>query len=120
LADALRPLVVISLHANWAKSESTRGGEVLYPANGQSLMLATLLQEALNRHYGLVRRPVPARTYFLLNAVRSPVVIVEAGYLSNPEDRRRLASPVERTRLAEELAGAIHQFLLVFPNVRPR
>lgn len=120
LADALRPLVVISLHANWAKSESTRGGEVLHPANGQSLMLATLLQEALNRHYGLVRRPVPARTYFLLNAVRSPVVIVEAGYLSNPEDRRRLASPVERTRLAEELAGAIHQFLLVFPNVRPR
>lgn len=120
LADALRPLVFVSLHANWARDPVKRGGEVLHPANGQSLFLATLLQEALNRHYGLKRHPVPARSYFLLNTVRCPVVIVEAGYLSHPDDRRRLTSPAERERLADALANAIHQFLLVFPNVRPR
>lgn len=48
--------------------------------------------------------------FFVLLAPDVPAVLIETGFLSNPTDERRLASPRERQRVAAAVAGAVDQF----------
>jgi len=46
-------------------------------------------------------------------------VLVEVGFLSNPEEEQRLASPSEQARLAATLAEGILAFLRSRPTPTP-
>ena len=53
--------------------------------------------------------PLPRREAALrvLRAPDMPSVLYEAGFITNPEDAERLASPAGRARFAETMARAI-------------
>lgn len=48
--------------------------------------------------------------FFVLLAPDVPAVLIETGFLSNPEDERRLADPTARERLAEAMARAVDDY----------
>ncbi|RNM12583.1 N-acetylmuramoyl-L-alanine amidase [Nocardioides pocheonensis] len=75
------------------------------------------------RFAGLVQREIVARTdlvdlrchakaWELLRRTRMPAVQLDAGYLSNPGDARRLADPGFRDVLAEAVVVAVQRFYL--------
>jgi N-acetylmuramoyl-L-alanine amidase len=75
------------------------------------------------RFAGLVQREIVARTdlvdlrchtkaWELLRRTRMPAIRLEAGYLSNPGDARRLADPGFRDVLAEAVVVAVQRFYL--------
>jgi N-acetylmuramoyl-L-alanine amidase len=81
------------------------------------------------RFAGLVQREIVARTdlldlrahtksWDLLRHTRMPAVRVDAGYLTNPGDRHRLADPGFRDTLAEAVVVAVQRFYLS-PDVDP-
>ena len=47
----------------------------------------------------------------VLRAINVPSVLVELGFLSNPEDEKLLASPAFQRQSASAIANAIQQYL---------
>ncbi|HSR69982.1 MAG TPA: N-acetylmuramoyl-L-alanine amidase [Acidobacteriota bacterium] len=76
----------------------------------ESRRLAVALQQDLNRLFGTDNQVVeiPLR---LLEPVDAPAVLIEIGFLSHPEDRRRLRDPVFQDRLVDSLAQALERYL---------
>jgi N-acetylmuramoyl-L-alanine amidase len=110
LANDVQPQVMISLHANWSKRSSSHGPLVLHQNNPNSILLGHLIQTTLNELSGTNEIPVYGKTYFLLNRTKCPTVIVEMGFLSNPQDRRLLTDPDYQTRIAAAIVGAIDKY----------
>jgi len=55
-------------------------------------------------------RGVKQAPFVVLMGVQMPAALVEIGFLTNPEDERDLRSSLERSRLADGLAGAVGEF----------
>jgi N-acetylmuramoyl-L-alanine amidase len=74
----------------------------------QNVQLAGQLQRALVHGTGMEDRGVNrARFIGVLRGQRRPAVLVEAGFLSNPREARRIADPNFRQELAEIVASAL-------------
>jgi N-acetylmuramoyl-L-alanine amidase len=57
----------------------------------------------------------PAKSFFgsfaVIRQTRRPAVLVEAAYLSNPQEAALLAKEESREKIAEEIARGIQNFL---------
>ena len=73
-----------------------------------NLRYAVRLHRALLQSVGMADRSVRrARFMGVLRSQQRPAVLLEAGYLSNPEEARRASTPEYRQRLAEAVASAL-------------
>ena len=96
-------------------SSLTRGFEddpaLALPNNAfdaQNLQYAAQLHRALVRATARTDRGVRrARFMGVLRGQNRPAVLLEAGYLSNPQEARLIASPEYRRKLAEAVASAL-------------
>ncbi len=96
-------------------SSLTRGFEddatLVLPNNAfdtQNLQYASRLHDALVRSTGRTDRGVRrARFMGVLRGQNRPAVLLEAGYLSNPQEARLIASADYRRKLAEAVAAAL-------------
>jgi N-acetylmuramoyl-L-alanine amidase len=76
--------------------------------DAQNLQLAERLHRALLHATGLEDRGLShARFIGVLRGQRRPSVLVEAGFLSNPHEAKRIEDPDFRQKLAEAVAGAL-------------
>lgn len=76
----------------------------------ESQRFASLVQEELNQTLGLRNRGVKQAPFRVLMGAAMPAVLVELGFISNPEEETRLNSPVHQDKLVESLFRAIHRF----------
>ncbi|MFY0542943.1 N-acetylmuramoyl-L-alanine amidase family protein [Brevibacillus sp. H7] len=113
LAKELSPQMMISLHVNWSSDQQRRGPVILYQANNQSFLLADLLQHSLNQVFGTRDEPVQGRSYYLLKHEYCPTVIVEMGFISNTRDRAFLTGPAGQKKIAQAIADAVSEYLLI-------
>jgi len=113
LSDEIDPKLFVSIHVNWAPRGGKRGPLVIHQKEGRSALLASLIQDALNRQQRIKRHPVAGQTYYVLNRVRVPSVIVETGFLNHPGDRKWLTSPRGQTRIASAIADGIMAYRCV-------
>jgi len=75
--------------------------------DAENLEYAVQLHRALLGVIGADRGIRHARFLGVLRGQNRPAVLVEGGYLSNPDEARRIADPAYRQRLAEALAAAL-------------
>jgi N-acetylmuramoyl-L-alanine amidase len=76
--------------------------------DAQNLQLALRVHRALLQVNGKRDRGVRrARFLGVLRGQRCPAILVEGGYLSNPQEARRISDPAYRQKLAEALAQVI-------------
>jgi N-acetylmuramoyl-L-alanine amidase len=113
LAKEVSPLMMISLHVNWSSDERQRGPLVIYQSNNQSYLMADIMQHALNQVFGLRKEPVKGGKYYLLKHSYCPSVIVEMGFISNARDRTYLTTPDKQQQIAQAMADAVDEYLLV-------
>lgn len=114
LSEHIPAAIVVSLHVNWSRDESQHGPLVLHQNEGRSAMLASSLQRALGRLYRIStpQSPKVGKPFYLLNHVDAPAVIVEAGFISNTEDRDMLVSPRGQQKIAEGLYAGIAEYFV--------
>lgn len=114
LANSTENAVLISIHQNKFPSTVVSGAEVMYSDNDDSKALGLITQDNLvtlldssNRR---VARPAP-KELLLTSSVECPTILVECGFMSNPQEVQKLASNDYQLKLAAILAGSYIQFL---------
>ena len=100
--------VLLSVHQNTFTDKKYHGAQVFYAPTEGSQALAETMQEALRAaldpENSRQAKPIPDSVY-LMNHVSCPAVLVECGFLSNPEEEALLRSADYQIRLAAVLAG---------------
>jgi len=76
-----------------------------------SAELALAVQGRLNALAGTRDRGVRQAPFVVLTGATMPAVLVEFGFLSNPEEAQRLADAGHQQRLAEAIAAGIEDFV---------
>jgi N-acetylmuramoyl-L-alanine amidase len=109
LPDEIEAKLFVSIHVNWARSRKS-GPLVLHQPEGQSELLAALIQDSMNRQQKMRKLPETAGRLYLLNRVRVPSVIVEMGFLSNAGDRALLTTHRGQTQVAAAIANGIFMY----------
>ena len=96
--------VVISIHQNHFSQAKYSGAQVFYSGNRpESEPLAAAIQRRLVQHLQPDNnRQIKKATdgIYLLYHTHTPAVLVECGFLSNPEERANLLSAAYQQRLA--------------------
>lgn len=112
LAEEHQAQLMVSLHTNASRRSSEQGPLVFYPVGSEEgKRLASHILIALqNVTEPNFKQPVAARFYVLRQA-QIPSVLVEMGFLTNPEERQRLLATSYQRRLAEAIAQGITAFL---------
>lgn len=113
ITDA-NPVFTVSIHQNSYPSEDVKGAQVFYYGQSQEgEELATILQNSL------ISRVDPDNTrvakanesYYLLKKTPTPTVIVECGFLSNPEEANLLLDTDYQNKLARAIYMGILEYL---------
>lgn len=117
LINQASPVLTVSIHQNSYHEESINGGQVFYYKKSEhGKQLAEILQKRFDFVLGENnKRSAKANdNYYLLLHVRSPIVIVECGFLSNKHEAALLNSPEYQDRLA----WTIHMGILEYINTQ--
>ena len=105
------PDFLISLHFNSSTSDSIKGSSTYYKHIGFRPLSQTILKRMLElkmNEYGNV-----GNFNFGLNAPTDFVnCLLEIGFLSNPEEEKRLVNPVFQKRVAQQIIKGINDWLL--------
>ncbi len=107
--------LLISIHLNTYTSPSRRGAQVFYKKGDKiSKVFAKRVQARIN---GMRLSPrlydALSGDYYILNESKIPSIIVECGFLSNPEDEKLLLSPEYRDSIAQAIFnGSIDRLVL--------
>ena len=109
------PALVVSIHQNSYTSPSCKGAQVFYyegSENGKALAerLQSVIKETLAD--GNTREAKANGSYYMLKKSVYTSVIVECGFLSNPEEEALLL----REEYQEKIAWAIHLGILQYLN----
>jgi N-acetylmuramoyl-L-alanine amidase len=104
----------ISIHLNYFPQAQYYGAQVFYPKGDESSQrLAKLTQEELVRILDRNNKRVekPSDTYYILNGNKVPSIIVECGFLSNPEEENLLKNEEYQNKIAWSIyCGIVRYF----------
>ena len=115
IAESYDSAIFVSIHMNAFPEEKYSGLQVYYsPNNPESKTLAEYLQT--NSKVYLL--PDNTRTIkkatesiYLLNRLRCPAILVECGFLSNPQECKDLSSPEYQQKIAFAISLSILEHL---------
>ena len=104
--------LMISLHMNAFPLSSSEGAQVFYAkGSGKGYELAKSIQTNLSQSFESARDYVTVGDYFVLNFSNIPSVLVECGFLSNPEEEKLLQDDSYKKKFCYSLlAGIIDYF----------
>lgn len=99
--------VLLSIHQNNFSDSRYSGAQVFYPATQGSEALAKKLQSELIRtlNPGSKRNVKKADGIYLMEYIDCPGVLIECGFLSNPEEEAKLRSPEYQKQLCCVIAA---------------
>lgn len=86
--------ILLSIHQNTYSSSRYSGAQVFYAGSKGSEVLARAMQSNFIKtlNPGSSRQEKPARGIYLMEHIRCPGVLIECGFLSNPEEEAKLRS----------------------------
>jgi N-acetylmuramoyl-L-alanine amidase len=106
IANAQRRAIFVSIHFNAARRLGANGIETFY-GSARSKNLARMIQRQAMKTTSGENRGIKRAKYYVLRQSRIPAVLIECGFLTNPQDARRASSSAYRDRLAQQIARAI-------------
>ncbi|MFD8492017.1 N-acetylmuramoyl-L-alanine amidase [Amycolatopsis sp. NPDC059657] len=115
----------LSLHSDGNRSPKAQGVASFHFGTGNGTtstvgeLLAGFIQRELAARTGLLDCRTHYKTWEIFTRTRCPAVRVEIGYLTNPEDSRRLADPAFRDLVAEGILVAVKRLYLLGEGDQP-
>lgn len=110
MIEAASPRLLVSIHQNSYPLRQYHGAQVFYAGTPGSDAIAEHVQEVLaaglDRSNTRQAKPIPD-TVYLMNHVTCPAILVECGFLTNPEEEALLGEDSYQRKVAAVLSGAI-------------
>ena len=90
----------------------------------ESGRFAKIIQSTLNSALGISNRGVKQAPFRVLMGARMPAVLIEVGFLDNPDEEKLLKNPVYQDKLARAIYQSVERYVqhirsLVSPRERP-
>lgn len=113
IANETEGAILISIHQNTYPDSRYRGAQVFYGNGEQSQSLAHAMQTnfvtALNPQSR--RKAKEAKGVYLMENVTCPAILIECGFLTNPEEEALLRSDGYQKQLCGVIAATISEIL---------
>jgi N-acetylmuramoyl-L-alanine amidase len=107
IANRQSNAIFVSVHFNAAPRRGADGIETYYYGRSAS-SLASAVHKRVVSAAGTENRGVRRRGFYVLRNTRCPAILVECGFLSNPEEGARIArSSTHRQKLADAIARGV-------------
>lgn len=107
--NSLNPDYVISLHINSHKNIEVKGFEFFVSSesilNNKTNILAQEIESSIAKEF--LSNGVKNANYYILKNVKTPIILIEMGFLSNPDDKELLTSVAGQDRIAEIIYNTI-------------
>ncbi|MEJ6951539.1 N-acetylmuramoyl-L-alanine amidase [Natronospora cellulosivora (SeqCode)] len=108
IANEANADLFISIHANNYPSSQPKGSQIFYKKNSEdSKILAEYIKEELVEIREANNRSNQVGDFLVLNMLKCPGVLIEVGFLSNGEDRKKLKDPIYQESLARAIRKGI-------------
>lgn len=111
LVNSQASAVLVSIHQNHFPDGRYSGSQVFWTDGAEALAeeLQTALTGALSP--GSRRSAKRASGVYLMEHIEHPGVLVECGFLSNPEEEQKLATPEHQKKIAAVLAAVLAEYV---------
>ncbi len=118
IIDKENPDAVISVHLNYYPSSSRRGAQAFFNEDSEEgKNFAQIIQNGLNELPTNEREYTSLKgDYYLLKCTKAPSVIIECGFLSNPEDESFLIDEEYQKTLSKRIALSVAEYFLTATN----
>lgn len=105
--------LLISIHQNIFPVEEYSGAQIFFADTEGSRTLAALIQDMYikNLNPGSSRREKKSSGIYLMEHIRIPGVLIECGFLSNPEEEAKLRNKEYQLQLCSVIAASVSRFL---------
>lgn len=105
--------ILVSIHQNTFSDNRYHGAQVFYAPTQGSDTLAKLTQQAFNTSLPVSnnRRIKKADNVYFLQHISCPGILIECGFLSNPQEEAMLRDPGYQKKLASVIVGSCSLFL---------
>ena len=113
LINKTKPNIYLSIHVNYLSNSRYKGLQIFYNSrNKENENIAKLLTTYMKEKTSNVRDYKINNTYYMYKNITEPGVLVEVGFLSNPDDRYRLTHEKYQDILVSNLTYSIEKYLL--------
>jgi N-acetylmuramoyl-L-alanine amidase len=105
--------VLLSIHQNYFGDSRYSGAQVFYGKTPESEHLAGIIQTALvsKLNPGSHRQEKKSQGIYLMDHIQCPGVLIECGFLSNPQENMKLQDSLYQMKLCSIIAAATGQYL---------
>lgn len=102
--------IYLSIHINWYTNSSYRGAEVLYNGiNPKNKVLADIIMDGFKKDLNSKRKVVKTNLYMYRNT-KTPGVLIECGFLSNPNERYLLQKESYQKKIAISITNSVIKY----------
>ena len=108
--EAENPQIFVSVHVNSAVATEPYGIETHY-YHEPSKELAEVIQKHLVKNINTKDRGILKSKFYVINHTEVPAVLVETGFLSNPDERAELITEKRKQATAKAIAEGIIEYL---------
>ena len=104
----ISPDIYISIHLNSTTSSEWKGLQVFYTnKNKENKLIAESITNYLKNNISNVRDIKQDNTYYMYKHIKSPGILIEAGFISNPNENYLLRQESYQNKLTELIADSI-------------
>ena len=111
IIKSANPNLLISIHMNAYTQPSSRGAQVFYAPNSNvSHEFADKMQKLFISHLPNARTSALLGDYYILKCTNTPGILIECGFLSNPEEEKLLMSTEYQNKLAYTITCGVLEY----------
>lgn len=104
--------IYLSIHLNSTISSKWRGLQIFYnDVNNENKILADNVNQVIKNNLSNVREVKRENSYYMYKKINIPGILIEAGFISNPNDNYVLRDSLYQDKLVNNIAnGVINYF----------
>lgn len=107
----IAPNMYISLHLNSSPSPKWKGLQVFYTGNNkENKLIAETITNYLKANIPNVREIKRDNTYYMYKYIKYPGILIEAGFISNPNDNYLLRQEKYQDKLITLIVNSIEEY----------
>lgn len=104
--------VYLSIHLNSSTHTSWKGAQVFYDdINDKNKAIAEIFQKGFNKHLNSNKKAKEISTLYMYKRINIPGVLLELGFISNPNERNLLKNNDYQNKIVDTLSNSLIQIL---------